>query len=881
MTTTTLSRLAFDHLWLLFGDLDDDLFIVINHKLGDGDFLSDTFTTSEADLEKAAAFGVERSQAGADVWVRITPMARPPAKGKRGTADQSACMVALFADIDFKDGGVPDEATALDVLAKVPLKPSMVIRSGHGLHPYWVLNEPITDISEAKALAERWKFTIQSKFNEHGLKLDSVFDLARVLRLAGTNNYKAEPVPVELVPGDDLAEARLYSPDEIAQYLLDPDEPANVEATVAGRIRSGGDIEPALASMRKITLPAGEADGSKRLYAYACRAVEHDLADADAISAIRTVEAEHPFPRRYTDEQIIARVRDAEKKTTRGKAMQAGDGDGDERPRKSQATEAVELAGDAALFHDPADERAFATIDVDGHLETWPINGKGFRQWLGRRYYAEQGKAIGSQALQDAINVIGGMAIYDGPAIGVRVRLAEHDNDIYLDLCDEDWQAVKITSGGWSVVGSHECPVRFVRRRGMLDLPEPVAGGSVDDLRELVNVGNDDDWRLVVAFMVATLRPTGPYPVLDVHGEQGSGKSTACRMIRGMIDPNAAALRRPPRDERDLMIAASNGHLVAFDNLSGVSASLSDALCSLATGGGFATRELYSDDEEKLFAAQRPVMVNGIDEPATRPDLLDRCISITLPMVPEDRRLDEASLWRRYNEIRPGVLGALLDVVSGALARVEDVHLDRVPRMADFARWVVAAEPTLGWPAGSFIEAYTSARDAVHDLAIEASPVGAAITGLMAERMVWTGTSGELLAEIEANHSDESQRKRRGWPGSAKAMGNAVRRLAPNLRAVGVEATFARTGRRRTVRLEKLGTGPSQTSPPSPTPDQELETGIGGDDAVTVGDGAGNGVGMDRHHENPPHESVTGISDGSDGGDGVSHIQSKHGEVRL
>jgi hypothetical protein len=193
---------------------------------------------------------------------------------------------------------------------------------------------------------------------------------------------------------------------------------------------------------------------------------------------------------------------------------------------------------------------------------------------------------------------------------------------------------------------------------------------------------------------------------------KAANEEPVCRAARGLIDPNEAPLRRPARDDRDLMIAATNGWVVAFDNLSGVRPDLADALCSLATGGGFATRALFTDDDEKLFSAMRPIMVNGIADLATRSDLLDRAISLTLPAIPDDRRRDEALLWRRYERVRPGLLGALLDAVSAGLRNLPDVDLDRLPRMADFVKWAVACAPALGWEPERFLDAYAGNRGA-------------------------------------------------------------------------------------------------------------------------------------------------------------------------
>jgi hypothetical protein len=135
---------------------------------------------------------------------------------------------------------------------------------------------------------------------------------------------------------------------------------------------------------------------------------------------------------------------------------------------------------------------------------------------------------------------------------------------------------------------------------------------------------------LIVAWLLAALRHGGPYPLLAVFGEQGSSKTVLSKILRALVDPNTAPVRCAPREERDLFIAASNGHLLAFDNLSDVPPWISDALCRLASGGSFAVRQLYTDRDEILFQAARPIILNGIEDVITRPDLADRAIFLTL-----------------------------------------------------------------------------------------------------------------------------------------------------------------------------------------------------------------------------------------------------------
>src|SRR5262249_50846630 len=163
--------------------------------------------------------------------------------------------------------------------------------------------------------------------------------------------------------------------------------------------------------------------------------------------------------------------------------------------------------------------------------------------------------------------------------------------------------------------------------------------------------------------------------------------------------------------ERELMIAANNGYLLAFDNLSGLPIWLSDALCRLASGGSFAVRQLYTDDEEVLFEAARPILLNGIDDVISRPDLGDRAIFLTLPAITPRQRRPEGELWRDFEMARPRTPGALLDAVVQGLRSLGQLHFDELPRMADFAVWATACETAL-CPAGTFARAYAANRRA-------------------------------------------------------------------------------------------------------------------------------------------------------------------------
>jgi hypothetical protein len=325
----------------------------------------------------------------------------------------------------------------------------------------------------------------------------------------------------------------------------------------------------------------------------------------------------------------------------------------------------------------------------------------------------------------------------------------------------------------------------------MLPLPDPQPGGNLADLRSHINVGSDDDFLLVLAWLLGALRPNGSYPVLELYGVQGSAKTSEERRLRGLIDPSTNPIRAAPRNERDLIIAGYNNRILCFDNLSTIPYWLSDALCRIATGAGFSTRELYTDRDEAFFQITRPIIINGIPELATQSDLADRLIAIELPPIPSARRRREADLDQDFEAARPQLLGALLDAVCRALRTEPDLIASgiQLPRMADFASFVMAAEPALGQPEGSFARAYEANRAKVVASVLDNDDILVpAIRKLLRSAGHWTGTASDLMAALRSLDvlPTGSVRGPNLLPKSANAVSNKLRRLTPALETVGI-----------------------------------------------------------------------------------------------
>jgi hypothetical protein len=445
------------------------------------------------------------------------------------------------------------------------------------------------------------------------------------------------------------------------------------------------------------------------------------------------------------------------------------------------------------------DGESYAFVPADDHRECHKLRTKNFRSFLANIFYESEETIPGAQAVQDAIGLLEWAAQQREETLYVRV--AGHNGKVYIDLGNAKWDAIEVDSSGWRIVETP--PVAFKRSKAMGALPYPKSGGKLAAFKEFINV-EADDWPLVVAWMICAYYPKGPFPVLNFGGEQGSAKSTTERAIKALIDPSIAALRGQPEDIRDLMIAANNNWLLAYDNISYLSNSVSDALCRISTGGGYATRSLYTDNDELIIDVTRPVLMNGITNIINRPDLMDRSLVIEVPILSENKRRDEKSYWAAFEEKQPYILGALLEALSVALRNLPTVKLDKLPRMADFAKLATAAETAMGLESGEFMRLYSENRESGTNTLVESSVLAQPLKLLVAVSGKWQGTPTELLDELE-KIADDRAKNSKAWPNSANKLSAELKRLAPSLRlSHTVDARSKKSNGKRTWIVERL-----------------------------------------------------------------------------
>ncbi len=431
------------------------------------------------------------------------------------------------------------------------------------------------------------------------------------------------------------------------------------------------------------------------------------------------------------------------------------------------------------LFHDQ-NKDVFAKDRKTGEVRG--LGSRQFRDCLQAGFYIDTGKSPRDQSIREALGTLAGLGRFQGKFLPVHLRTAGANGEYFLDLAvSGSSRAVRIRPGAWEIVDSPAA--MFVRPESMQPLSDPVAGGSIEALWRVANIPAGSRL-LALAWLVECLRPDTPYPVAELLGEQGSGKSGTQTALRGLFDPNACNLRGAPKSVEDIFVSAGACPVLSYENVSHLPAPMQDALCVLATGGGYAKRKLYSDSEESIISVKRPIILNGISACVTAQDLVDRTITIETPTITE--RLEVTELWREYEAARPGLLGALLDIAAKALELLPVMRIpaDERPRLVEFARLGMAVAAAVGKKPEDFMREFNASRQESLSRTIDASPVAAAVVELVETRPQGiTAPVKEILLTLEQYRPTGCD----SWPRSPKGLGDALRRAAPALRQTGIE----------------------------------------------------------------------------------------------
>jgi hypothetical protein len=680
--------------------------------------------------------------------------------------------------------------------------------SGNGAHLLYPADLPNDE--DAKVLVERLLHHLADRFDNEAATVDtSVHNASRITKLYGTMTRKGP--------------ASLERPHRLSAITQIPTITRRVTAADLEQIPATQTDDSAADDSYPLPTVINAGKKGKRndtLYRHACRLRQQGLDKAAILAELKKVNAERCRPP----------LSDKELETIAGSA--AKHEAGHRIAGKSHATKLINLtlSAKAELFVTPEGD-PYVTVPVGNHYETFWLGGNGFKAWVAHEYYVRTKAGVSGGAVADASMALQGSARASGTVLPVYTRVAGLADAVYLDLGRPDHQVLHVDATGWRVTTSPP-HVRFIRRKGMLALPDPQPGGSLMDLLPTVLNLSGDNLMLVTGWLVQALRGLKPYPTLNFNGEHGTGKTLGSRLVRNIIDPSVAEMSSAPREPRDLMVTARNSHVIGFDNLSEIPPWLSDNLCSLATGAGFRVRANYTDDTEIIFSEARPILFNGIGDLVYRPDLMDRSITVEFETLTDEKRRTEREVYDAFAAAHPFLLGSLASALVQALR--EPVTLTSMPRMADFVTTEESAAPALGWEAAKFSKVYKANRQQSDDALLDGNPLWSALQRLLDDygelqddgsRQVRKSTDELLKLILGYVGDDRDQRKR--LPQTGKGLNNAFKRLAPLLRHEGIAIELATKketkGDHRDKRLTTIRRLKREEQPKLPEVTQEAE----------------------------------------------------------
>lgn len=328
-------------------------------------------------------------------------------------------------------------------------------------------------------------------------------------------------------------------------------------------------------------------------------------------------------------------------------------------------------------------------------------------------------------------------------------RVAMIDNAIYIDS-GNDARTIKITAKG--VKRPKRSKPKFIQSNLKIPFPDPDnENASLDAFLELVNIKNKHDIQLVITWMLFSFFTGVSKPVLIIQGSKGCAKSYTQSTIKKIIDPSSSLLRTPPRASDDVVIAATNSHVLSYNNVSKLSQAMQDDMCLISTGGTYASRKKFTDLNEVTSDIRRPMMMNGITNFITADDLQQRCIFIHCGEIsPSDRKIEQ-ELNEIYEQNKSEIFGWIVNSLIEVMKHMHSTEMpNQLDRMADFYYFGHVVEKALGRKKGSFARAFKANQTAHAKYRLKASPVALAIIELKhSELLPFTGTMKELLHTLQ------------------------------------------------------------------------------------------------------------------------------------
>ncbi|MFZ2522516.1 MAG: bifunctional DNA primase/polymerase [Minisyncoccia bacterium] len=496
----------------------------------------------------------------------------------------------------------------------------------------------------------------------------------------------------------------------------------------------------------------------------------------------------------------------------------------EEAPAKeSPATKLLKLIRerkDVTIFRDFHGD-AFIALEIEGVRQVWSCKSDQFQHWLSLLYFHTYKTVLPSDAKTGVVGTIKGFATFEKEVIHLQSRNAYFGDELWYDMTNDKWQAIKVTQAGWELVDKP--PILFRRYSHNKAQVMPLAGGDARLLLKYFNISDPQQQLLILIHIISAFIPGFAHPILVINGPQGSAKSTFSRILRLIIDPSIMEVASMPDTHRELVQTLAHNSFIFFDNVSWISETVSDILCKAVTGSSFPKRELYSDDDDVIYTFMRTIGINGISMFLARPDLLERSIILKLDRIDSKNRKLEKSLMTEFEHDLPSILGGIFDVLVKTLALKPTIEQENLPRMADFALWGCAVAEALGVTQKEFMDSYNTNIALQTDIVINENLIASTIISFMQdqERDEWVGTATGLLhslGEFAKSHSVDVHDKQ--WPKAHNVLSRRLNELKINFLEAGWDISID-GGQVRKITIRWIGKKPNVPIPNTLTRSEE------------------------------------------------------------
>lgn len=452
------------------------------------------------------------------------------------------------------------------------------------------------------------------------------------------------------------------------------------------------------------------------------------------------------------------------------------------------------------FYHDRA-ETPYVCVTQEGIIQYMEVYGADYKRHIRYMYYDRYQRAVPKEALQQVQDTLAVKAQIEGKEITPAYRCAYQDGKIYYYLADREQTVICIDENGYRVIA--ESPVPFIKKQNMSEQVLPKR--AKDTLKKLGmkywQFATPDDRILHWILLISRFIAEGSQPLIYYFGDRGSAKSTSMRLDKMIVDPSEIDIKALPKSISDAVAAVSNQYMVSFDNVSRISDELSDIFCIVATHGYYSKKMLYSNNQEFAIKLNARVSFSGITNLSTKPDLIDRIVCLKLNRIDSSNRRTEEKIMKEFQTDLPYILDKIFRILSKAIPIYNDLKLERLPRMADFAKWGYAIAEALGYGGERFLRIYESNQaDLLENLVSEDSLITVLIEA-MKKHNYFKGTVTELLVSLTNMAEKMEIDTRVGWARDASSLSRKLYENQSVLSMFGISVNRGKSNGDRYIEL--------------------------------------------------------------------------------